>query len=97
MTMVDNQALGVIAGLAERGVRVPDDVSVIGCNDVMWAHMANPALTTLRTPFPEMGRAAVSLLLDAEPAADGPQIVETMRSELVVRRSTAPPGGPPAA
>ncbi len=97
MTMVDNQALGVIAGLAERGVRVPDDVSVIGCNDVMWAHMANPALTTLRTPFPEMGRAAVSLLLDAEPAADGPQIVETLRSELVVRRSTAPPGGPPAA
>jgi DNA-binding LacI/PurR family transcriptional regulator len=91
MAFVDNQALGIIARLAERGIRVPDDVSVIGNNDVMWARMANPALTTLRTPFVEMGSAAVSLLLDNLPATEAPQIVETMRSELVVRRSTAPP------
>lgn len=91
MAFVDNQALGIIARLGERGIRVPEDVSVIGNNDVMWARMANPALTTLRTPFDEMGRAAVSLLLDSIPATDGPQIVETMRSELLVRRSTAPP------
>jgi len=91
MAFVDNQALGIIARLAERGIRVPDDVSVIGSNDVMWARMANPALTTLRTPFHHMGRAAVSLALDNMPAATGTQIVETMRSELVVRRSTAAP------
>lgn len=90
MAFVDNQALAIIARLAERGVRVPDDVSVIGNNDVMWARMANPALTTLRTPFDEMGRAAVNLLLDAEPATPRTQLVETFRSSVVVRRSTAP-------
>lgn len=91
IAFVDNQALGIVQRLGERGIRVPDDVSVIGNNDVMWARMANPALTTLHTPFDAMGRAAVSLLLDNEPGTMGPQIVETFRSELVVRRSTAPP------
>jgi DNA-binding LacI/PurR family transcriptional regulator len=91
MAFVDNQALGVIQRLGERGVRVPDDVSVVGNNDVMWARMANPALTTLRTPFDKMGRAAVSLLLDNESPRAGAQIVETFRSDLVERRSTAPP------
>ena len=91
IAFVDNQALGIVQRLGERGIRVPDDVSVIGNNDVMWARMANPALTTLHTPFDEMGRAAVSLLLDNEPATQGTQIVETLRSALVVRRSTAPP------
>jgi len=64
---------------------------VIGNNDVMWARMASPALTTLRTPFGPMGRAAVSLLLDSVPATEGTQIVETLRSRLVVRSSTALP------
>lgn len=91
IAFIDNQALGIIQRLAERGIRVPDDVSVIGNNDVMWARMANPAITTLHTPYEAMGRAAVSLLLDTEPADRGAQIVETFRSELVVRGSTAPP------
>lgn len=91
MAFADNQALGIVARLAERGIRVPEDVSVIGCNDVQWARLANPALTTMRTPFDAMGSAAVSLALDNVPATEGTQIVETMRSELVVRRSTAPP------
>jgi len=91
MAFADNQALGIIQRLGERGIRVPDDVSVVGNNDVMWARMANPALTTLATPFDAMGSAAVSLLVDTVPATQGTQIVETLRSELVVRRSTAPP------
>lgn len=91
IAFVDNQALGIIQRLTERGIRVPDDVSVIGNNDVMWARMANPALTTLHTPYEAMGRAAVSLLIDDEPPRDGAQIVETFRSELVERRSTAAP------
>lgn len=91
MAFADNQALGIIARLGERGIRVPEDVSVIGCNDVQWARLANPALTSVRTPFEAMGRAAVSLALDHEPAIEGTQIIETVRSELVVRRSTAPP------
>ncbi len=88
---VDNQALGIVQRLGERGIRVPHDVSVIGNNDVMWARMASPALTTVHTPFRSMGRAAVSLLLDSVPAPEGTQIVETLQSRLVVRNSTAPP------
>lgn len=87
----DTQAAGLIARSVELGRRVPEDLSVIGSNDIPIAAMYNPALTTMHTPFAEMGRAAVSLLLDNVSASDGTQIVETVRSELVVRRSTAPP------
>ncbi|MFA5884268.1 MAG: LacI family DNA-binding transcriptional regulator, partial [Acidimicrobiia bacterium] len=77
----DTQAAGVVACLAEKGRRVPDDVSVIGSNDIPIAAMYNPALTTMRTPLEAMGRAAVSLLLDTVDGAAGPAIIETMTSE----------------
>jgi len=92
MAFSDTQAAGVVARLAENGRRVPHDLSVIGSNDIPIAAMYNPALTTMRTPLDAMGRAAVSLLLDNVDGAEGPAIIETMTSELVVRRSTAPPG-----
>ncbi len=63
---------------------------MIGSNDIPIAHMFNPPLTTMHTPFEEMGRAAVSLLLDTVDGAAGTTITETMTSELVVRGSTAP-------
>ena len=93
IAFTDGQAAGLIARLAERGIRVPEDVSVIGANDVPLARMMNPALTTMRAPLDAMGRAAVSLLLDHLQRDGGPTIVETMSSELIVRRSTAPPRG----
>lgn len=91
IAFTDGQAAGLVARFAERGIRVPHDVSVIGANDVPMARMLNPALTTMRAPLDAMGRAAVSLLLDHLQHEGGSTIVETMRSELVVRRSTAPP------
>lgn len=89
IAFTDTQAAGVIVRLTELGRRVPTDVSVIGSNDIPIANMFNPPLTTLRTPFEAMGRAAVSLLLDAVDGAAGTTITETMTSELVVRGSTA--------
>ena len=58
----DQMALGVIAGLARRGVRVPEDVSVIGCDDVPMAAMVSPALTTIRMPVEEAGSVAIEVL-----------------------------------
>ncbi|MFM8305128.1 MAG: LacI family DNA-binding transcriptional regulator [Actinomycetota bacterium] len=89
IAFTDHQAAGVVVRLAELGRRVPAEVSVIGSNDLPLARMYNPPLTTMHTPFDAMGRAAVSLLLDAVDGANGGWITQVMTSELVVRSSTA--------
>jgi LacI family transcriptional regulator len=87
----DNLAIGVIAAARERGLRVPEDVSVVGFDDVEHATIATPALTTVRQPLAEMGRMAVSILMRLLDK----QRLETLRVELgtrlVVRGSTGPP------
>jgi DNA-binding LacI/PurR family transcriptional regulator len=86
----DELAMGVMAELAARAVRVPDDVSVVGYDDSPLAAMAIPPLTTVRQPARDKGAAAARLLLDrlrgTPPAA--PIVLAT---EFVVRRSTADP------
>lgn len=61
----DLMAAGVIAGLSDRGERVPQDRSVVGCDDVLLAQTMTPALTTVSAPFGELGRGAVELLGEA--------------------------------
>jgi DNA-binding LacI/PurR family transcriptional regulator len=78
----DQMALGVIAGLAQQGISVPDEMSVVGCDDVPMAAMMAPPLTTIHMPVAEAGAAAVRLLQDGG-------TVE-LASELVVRGSTGP-------
>jgi LacI family transcriptional regulator, galactose operon repressor len=87
----DNLAIGAVQAARTRGVRVPEDLSVVGFDDSEHATIVTPALTTVRQPLAEMGRTAVSLLsrlLDR-------QRFETLHIELatrlVVRSSTAPP------
>ena len=60
----DAVALGVMRAMAEHGKRIPDDVSLVGFDDVPEAGYLHPALTTIRQEFAEVGRAAVRLLLD---------------------------------
>ncbi|GII98337.1 LacI family transcriptional regulator [Sediminihabitans luteus] len=86
----DLQALGLVRRLAGRGIRVPDDVSVVGCDDTFVAGLAATPLTTVRTDLRGMGATAVDLLADLlrpgnEPEA--PRVV--LPAELVVRASTA--------
>ena len=86
----DSAAFTVLDELAACGVRVPDDVSVIGFNDIDAASHVRPALTTIRQPFSDMGRRAAQLLLDAlDPAAQaaGEQHL-VLPTELIVRDST---------
>jgi LacI family transcriptional regulator len=86
----DKTAAGALAAAAERGLRVPDDLSITGFDDIDLARATSPALTTVRQPLAEMGRMAVSLLVRL---LDGHQ-VDTLHvelaTELIVRASTAP-------
>ena len=83
----DLLAIGMLLRFAERGVRVPGDVSVVGFDDIFGASFCSPPLTTLAAPLEEVGRAAVQLLVDdRSPAAKPSQVV--LATHLVVRDST---------
>lgn len=90
LAMSDQLALGALDAARELGLNVPDDLSVVGFDDVPAAARAEPALTTVRQPHVEKGRRAARLLLDTlrGPAPDGPQGI-ILPTELIVRRSTA--------
>jgi LacI family transcriptional regulator len=88
-TFNDRQAFGVIQRSLQRGARIPEDLSVVGSDNVAGATYLNPGLTTVHAPKGTMGRAAVSLLLDH--MGDRAVIEETLTGHLVVRESTAPP------
>lgn len=87
-------ALGCIDALAERGLRCPADVSVVGYDDIPFAGRFDPPLTTIRVPNYELGARGGRLLLD-EVDQDGLEAprVELLSTELVVRGSTAAPTG----
>ncbi|MCW2919184.1 MAG: transcriptional regulator, LacI family [Actinomycetia bacterium] len=90
----DIMAIGAIRGVRQRGLRVPEDVSVVGFDDSLLTAYLDPPLTTIRQPVRDMGLAAVSSLLDEIGGAKAPRTELLYRPELVVRRSTAP--APPA-
>jgi DNA-binding LacI/PurR family transcriptional regulator len=60
----DLMALGLMAGLRDAGLRVPEDVSVIGIDGLFLAALSNPALTTVALPVPDMARAMVERVMD---------------------------------
>ena len=87
----DLLALGCYDAFAERGVRCPEDVSVVGFNDMPYTARFSPPLTTIRIPHYEIGSAAAELMLDR--LADGDSQPREIRLEpsLVVRQSTSAP------
>ncbi|MGW7237637.1 LacI family DNA-binding transcriptional regulator [Streptomyces sp. NPDC054804] len=87
----DRMALGVYTALAERGLRVPDDISVVGFDDLPEARWGTPALTTVRQPLAEMAATALRLLVRLM-HGDRPEGTRTeLSTRLVVRASTAAP------
>jgi DNA-binding LacI/PurR family transcriptional regulator len=87
----DEVAVGVINRLADRGIRVPQDMSVVGHDDTQLAEMVMPRLTTVRIPAAAAGAAAAGMLLDVVAGRDG--VVRRrleLPGELVVRASTGP-------
>jgi LacI family transcriptional regulator len=87
----DMLAIGALQAARARGIRVPEDLSVVGFDDTFEASIVTPTLTTVRQPLAEMGRMAVALLVRLL----GNQRIEALHVELetklVVRVSTAPP------
>ena len=85
----DQQALGVYEAARQRGLRIPQDLSVVGFDDLPAARWVSPPLTTVRQPLAEMGRVAAEMLGDLiEGVPLRSQRVELL-TELIVRESTA--------
>ncbi|USQ86190.1 LacI family transcriptional regulator [Streptomyces phaeoluteigriseus] len=83
----DMVAVGAIAALHEADLRVPDDVSIVGFDDVPFASDLTPALTTVRVPYEELGRVAVRLALEKQEHLSNDDYV-VLSTQLMVRRST---------
>ena len=88
----DEQALGVYAAVQRRGLRVPDDLSVVGFDDVPMSEWVLPPLTTVRQPIRELGELATKALIAAQAGQPVPAKARTeLPTTLVVRASTAAP------
>ena len=85
----DAIALGVVARLGVRGVVVPDDMSVISCDDTAYAALCVPPLTTVHVPRYEAGSTAVTLLQELMANPDAPPQEKVLPTQLVIRRTTA--------
>ncbi|MET8252439.1 LacI family DNA-binding transcriptional regulator [Micromonospora sp. NPDC005197] len=91
----DYVALGVLSGLQELGVKVPEELSIAGFDDIPFSAYATPPITSVRRPVVELGRQAWRALearMQGLPVSDPP----VLSSEVVVRASTAAPGRRPA-
>lgn len=86
---LDTLAVGAIHAAGEIGVRVPEDVSVIGYGDIPLAGMLNPPLTTVRVGFFELGRMAMNMLFTLINDPDSQGVVEFIETSLVKRSSVA--------
>jgi LacI family transcriptional regulator len=95
MAFDDMTAFGAIRALANRGIKVPEQCSVIGFDDISHASVLTPALTTVRQPMGEMGKMAVSIVAEGITALQEHRKVSAVHRklmpQLVVRHSTASP------
>ncbi|MCU1677309.1 MAG: LacI family transcriptional regulator [Frankiales bacterium] len=87
----DKVAVGVLHAAAQRGIRVPEDLSVVGFDDIDVSRATTPQLTTVRQPLQEMGRMAVMSLMRLIEGHDTEALHIELATELVVRGTTAPP------
>jgi LacI family transcriptional regulator len=85
----DQVALQVYAICKQRGCRIPDDLSVTGCDDILSARHVDPPLTTVRIPARELGQRAMIYLLQRICGEDIPPVTR-LATELIVRDSCAP-------
>jgi LacI family transcriptional regulator len=93
----DISALGVMDAVRNRGLRIPEDCSIIGFDDIPQAAQVYPALTTIRQPLAEMGRVATQLLLSYIDHPDAAVKRIELPTELVIRQSCQSPRGAPLA
>lgn len=84
----DLSALGAMSALTARGRRVPEDVSVVGFDDLRLSAFTSPPLTTIHQPATEIGQRATELLLDLTQGREAPRTLHLLEPRLVIRAST---------
>ena len=87
----DKVGVGVLQAAADRGIRVPQDLSVVGFDDIDVSRATSPRLTTVRQPLQEMGRTAVTALMRVLDGHEAEALHVELATELVIRASTAAP------
>lgn len=88
ITANDLMALGALQAIAERGLHVPEDISLVGMDDIPYAGFLSPPLTTIHLPCYRAGQIGVQMLLDATPPQTQLQCI-VLPTHIVERRSTA--------
>ena len=89
----DQMAVGVLRAARDKGLKIPDQLSVIGVDDIPLAAYFAPPLTTLRQDFDNIGREAARSLVRAVEQPDAPTQQLRLPAELIIRRSTGPRPG----
>jgi LacI family transcriptional regulator len=87
----DVAAIGAIRAIRDHGLRIPEDISVVGFDDIESAAFYNPSITTIRQPLHEMGTVAARVLLERVRGQNSVQQMLPVLPELVIRESTCPP------
>ncbi len=90
----DQTAFGALRVIRTRGLCVPGDISLVGFDDLYFAPLVEPPLTTVRQPKEKMGRKGMEILLSLMSGAKFEKTVK-VSGKLIVRNSTAPPASPP--
>lgn len=88
IAITDMVAMGVYRGLQARGLRVPQDISVVGFDNTYFSRFLNPPLTTVDVPRGDLSKITVDALLNKTKQT---RIIVDLRTTLIVRESTAPP------
>lgn len=93
----DELAIGALQAVKAAGLRVPQDLSVIGFDDIDFASYTDPPLTTVSQPRKALGRAAMALLMEMLDDPDTPPRKKLLPTHLVIRGSSGPPPAEPVA
>ena len=86
----DLLAIGMLGRLAQRGIRVPDDLSIVGTDDIFGSDFCHPPLTTVAAPIEEAGRVAVTMLLSRLARSGTPRMRTILPTYLRTRQSSGP-------
>ncbi len=89
-SMNDEMAIGAMQTLKNQGIRIPEDMSVTGFDDIAYAKYSDPALTTIAQPAEEMGKMAMDMLLKVIENAPLSQRECVLPTEFIIRKSTGP-------
>jgi DNA-binding LacI/PurR family transcriptional regulator len=90
ITFNDLQAIGLLRGLEQLGVAVPDQISVVGCDDIFGADLTRPALTTVTAPAEVAGALATRMLIERVNGEQPSKRHQVVGAELTIRTSTGP-------